>query len=502
MLPRVLLLVAASIWGWTFVATKILLEELGPVEVFALRLAIGVPFLGLVLLVRRVPWRFERADVRPLVLAAAVLTVHFLVQIVGLMSTTATNTSWIISVSPLAVAVLSFLVLGERIGRGGVAGIAIATVGILLLVSRGRLGDLGWLRSTGDWLALASAHTWALYTVMTRDLVRRREPLAVAFGILLIAGVFTGALFAVSADLASVRALSPRGLAALLYLAIPGLALGQWFWQEGVARLGATRAGLFLYLEPIATVLLAVPLLGESFGLFMALGGGLVLAGVYVGQERQPARSRDAEEDVPYTEDLQSPDGATAWADTAEQKRPARGPIRRAIGERLETLAPGSRVLELGSGPGLLAEHVLSRCPQLASYTLFDFSEPMLEMSRARVGRFAAARFVLGDFRQDDWTRHVSGPYDAVVSMQAVHEVRHTRHVPRLYEQIRAMLAPGGLFLVCDRTPEDDTPRSRALFMTAEEQAEALQQAGFVDVQLVMAADALAFCTCRKPSVG
>jgi hypothetical protein len=51
-----------------------------------------------------------------------------------------------------------------------VAGIAVATLGILLLVSRGDIASLGWLRSTGDWLVLASAHTWAVYTVVTRDL--------------------------------------------------------------------------------------------------------------------------------------------------------------------------------------------------------------------------------------------------------------------------------------------------------------------------------------------
>lgn len=60
MLPRVLLLSAVVIWGWTFVATKILLAELGPVEIFALRLVIGAPFLGGVLIVKRVPLRFAR----------------------------------------------------------------------------------------------------------------------------------------------------------------------------------------------------------------------------------------------------------------------------------------------------------------------------------------------------------------------------------------------------------------------------------------------------------
>jgi len=284
MLPRILLLSAVVIWGWTFVATKILLAELGPVEIFTLRLAIGVPFLGGVLAAKRVPLHFAPADVRPLLLGGTIFAVHFLIQIVGMTTTTATNTGWILSVSPLALAVLSFLFLGERIGWAGIGGIGIATAGILLLVSRGDLADLDWLRNTGDWLILASAHTWAFYTVATRDLVRRRHPLAVTFTILLIAGAFMAVLFAASADLESIRSLSPRGIAALLYLAIPGLALGQWFWQEGVANLGATRAGLYLYLEPLATMTLAVPLLGEPFGPVAAIGGGLVLAGVYVGQ--------------------------------------------------------------------------------------------------------------------------------------------------------------------------------------------------------------------------
>ena len=284
MLPRVLLLIAVVIWGWTFVATKVLVAELGPVEIFALRLAIGLPFLGAILVLKRVRLRFTREDARPLLLGGAVFTLHFLVQIAGIESTTATNTGWIVSVSPLALAALSFVFLGERIGPRGVAGIAIATAGILLLVSRGDLADLGWLRSTGDWLVLASAHTWALYTVATRNLSRRREPLAVTFAILLIAAVPTAILFAASADLTAVRGLSTPGIVALLYLAIPGLALGQWFWQEGVAKLGAARAGLWLYLEPLATLTLAVPLLREPFDLFVVLGGAAVLAGVWVGQ--------------------------------------------------------------------------------------------------------------------------------------------------------------------------------------------------------------------------
>lgn len=292
MLPHVLLFLAVVVWGWTFVATKIVVAEISPVEVFTLRLAIGLPFLGVVLLAKRVPLAFTREDAKPLLIGGGIFTLHFLVQITGLEITTATNTAWIITITPLILAVLSVLFPGERIGWNGVIGIGIATTGILLLVSRGRLGDLSWLRSTGDWLALASAHTWAFYTIATRDLVRRRHPLAVTFAILATALLLTAPLFAAAGSVEAVRSLSPRGIVAMLYLAIPGMALGHWFWQEGVAALGGARSGLYLYLEPLATVGLAVPLLGEPFGPFIAFGGAMVLVGVWIGQRqaRKPAR--------------------------------------------------------------------------------------------------------------------------------------------------------------------------------------------------------------------
>ena len=284
MLPHFLLLAAVVIWGWTFVATKILLAEVGPIEVFALRVAIGLPCIGALLRLKRVPLQFDADDARPMLLGGTVLTLHFVVQIAGIATTTATNTAWIITVTPLALAGLSLLLLRERIPRSGVLGILVATMGVLLLVSRGDLRGLGWIRSTGDWLVLVSAHTWALYTVVTRNLARRRDPLAVTFGILCVTAVGAATLFVAFGDVARVRALSPQGIAATIYLAVFGLALGQWFWQTGVARLGAARAAVYLYVEPLATVALAVPLLGEQVGVTTAVGGALVLVGVYLGQ--------------------------------------------------------------------------------------------------------------------------------------------------------------------------------------------------------------------------
>jgi drug/metabolite transporter (DMT)-like permease len=281
------LLFCAIIWGWTFVATRICLQYLNPVELLGLRFLTALPLLLVVILVKRIRFVFTRRELRAILLGSLVITVHFLIQITGLKYTSATNTGWIIAVSPLVMAVLAFLLLHERLSRRALWGIVIATSGILLLVSRGRLMSFEWLGSVGDWLVLVSAHTWALYTIVIRDVTRTRNPLAVTVAVLTPPAVIILGYMALYSDWSKMVSMPADGVVSILFLGLLGLALGHWFWQEGVSRVGAARAGIYLYLEPVATTVLAVPYLNEEFGPLTALGGLLVLTGVYVAERRR-----------------------------------------------------------------------------------------------------------------------------------------------------------------------------------------------------------------------
>jgi hypothetical protein len=64
--------------------------------------------------------------------------------------------------------------------------------------------------------------------------------------------------------------------------------------------------------------------------------------------------------------------------------------------------------------------------------------------------------------------------------MQSVHEVRHKRHVPRLYQDVRQLRRPGGSLMVCDGVPRDASLRWTSLNVTPEEQITAFTEAGFV----------------------
>lgn len=289
MRAKLLLVFCIVVWGWTFVATKICLAYLDPVELVGARFLIGVPLLLAVVLARRVPVRFARADAAPLAVGAGIITAHFLIQATALRYTSATHTGWMIAVIPLMIALLAQVFLKERVEQRVWTGIGIATAGIVLLVSKGRLGSLGWLENPGDWLALLSTVTWSVYTITTRDLSRSRDPLSVTLAVYTPLFLLGLGVIALRSGLAPLLALPPTGAAALAFLVVLGT-IAQWFWQIGIARVGAARAGVFLYLEPIATTALAVPLLQESFGALAAAGGLLILAGVWWA-ERSAGRS-------------------------------------------------------------------------------------------------------------------------------------------------------------------------------------------------------------------
>jgi hypothetical protein len=102
------------------------------------------------------------------------------------------------------------------------------------------------------------------------------------------------------------------------------------------------------------------------------------------------------------------------------------------------------------------------------------------------------------DFKSETWTEQVDGPFDFVLSLQAVHELRHKRHALRLYTQLRSVLSPGAQVLICDHLPEGaHTPRHRVLYLSQEENLAAFSQAGFSSVDVVWSEHDMAFYRAR-----
>jgi SAM-dependent methyltransferase len=183
---------------------------------------------------------------------------------------------------------------------------------------------------------------------------------------------------------------------------------------------------------------------------------------------------------------------AQHWLDTADDRYPARAAFWPLFADELRTaFVRPPRVLELGAGPGMLAERLLGAVP-VETYALVDVSPAMHALARARLAPHAArTRFITADYGASDWTQGL-GSYDALVSLQAIHEVRRKERVPAVYRAARAHLTQGAVALICDRCLSAEHPGDETLHMTAPEHERALREGGFEEVRLLARAGELA----------
>lgn len=183
------------------------------------------------------------------------------------------------------------------------------------------------------------------------------------------------------------------------------------------------------------------------------------------------------ETDVPSPIDLRQMSDAQQWADGAMKIRPWRTEFFFAFADALRD-GGAHRVLELGSGPGFLAAHLLNSLPEI-EYVALDFSPAMHQLAAARLDSDARrVTFVERNFRDPAW-RDGIGLFDHVVTNQAVHELRHKRHARLLHAQVREVLQPGGRYLVCDHFAGEGGMKNDQLYMSIDEQRVALKDAGF-----------------------
>lgn len=149
---------------------------------------------------------------------------------------------------------------------------------------------------------------------------------------------------------------------------------------------------------------------------------------------------------------------------------------RRPLLHRVATLLPipadvPVRILDVGGGYGLLTAEVLRAFPR-GQVVLHDFSEPMLAHARDQLAPFAdRIAYRLADLRDPAWISQVDGPYDAVVSSIAIHNVRDPRVIRRIYADIWTLVRPGGCFVNIDYLVPGG-PRMRTLYRRASGQAD------------------------------
>ncbi|MFI5262653.1 MAG: DMT family transporter [Candidatus Limnocylindrales bacterium] len=278
------LLVTVVIWSANFSAVKVGVGAIAPLAFAVVRFALGA-VVTVAVVVGREGWpRFQRRDL-PLLLAAAVtgITINQAAFVGALHATTAVNVALLIGTIPVWTAVIAVLSHQEHVTRSLWLAIAAGLMGATLIVAGGHEA-VGGLNVVGELLALLTAASWAVYSVLIRPLMQRYSAFQLS-AFMMVVGTLILVPFAIPDLVAQDWAAVPANAwLALLYAAILSVSVTNILYFTAIHRIGASRAALFTYLEPFLGALLAVVLLGESIGLLQLLGGAVVLGSVAVGR--------------------------------------------------------------------------------------------------------------------------------------------------------------------------------------------------------------------------
>ncbi len=269
---------AGGLWGTGFFFGKIAMREMSSAHMVLYRLLFACLGLSPILVLRRPG--LDRRGWRILLIASLLgIPMQFLFQFAGLARTTVSHAALMVGTLPVILAVGASIFAHERLDRIGWVALAASSTGTALIAltssHHGSHGDMPSL--IGDLLVVLSLVISLGWILLNQRLLRDHSPLVVtAYG--LTAGTVMLAVWVFSVDGPPPVHIS---LTAWLALAASGLlctASTTLLWNWGLTRVPASRAGVFLNLEPLIGSLLGVFVLGESLGPVAWLGGAMILA--------------------------------------------------------------------------------------------------------------------------------------------------------------------------------------------------------------------------------
>lgn len=284
----VTLAAVTMVWGGTFVAGRFLAGSLSPMFAASLRFLLASAALLGFLWLARIPLKrpTPRQWLQLMLLGFFGIFFYNLCFFYGLQYINASRASLIVALNPAVIGFASWLLFKERLGRLKVAGIAICIGGAcLVIVSRNpqllAATAQAWI---GDLLILGCVLGWGVYSLFSRNLNQTLGPVQTVTYSILIGTLLLWALAAVRGELrwTALSALGTAQWLSLLYLGVLGSALAYIGYYDGLRKIGATRSGVFIALNPLTAVIFGALLLGEQLTPVMWLGGALILSGIYL----------------------------------------------------------------------------------------------------------------------------------------------------------------------------------------------------------------------------
>lgn len=278
LLAHAAMLSVAIIYGVNYYVIKGVLEVVSPFALLGFRIGSGVLFFGVLAWGK---WKFDRSDWWRLAACGLFgVAMNQLFFIWGMSKTSPVNGGVIMTLTPVLILIIAWLLKEERMTGRRILGMAIAFGGAVLLSTNGKNISLGGEGVLGDVMVFINACSYAVYLVLVRPLVAKYPPMPL-FSVLFAIGSIIVVPFAAPA-VASVSwgAISGSILWGVVYIIIFVTILAYTLNAWALRRVPSSQVGVYIYLQPMLVALLSPWLLSTPLTLWQWMYIGMVLAGV------------------------------------------------------------------------------------------------------------------------------------------------------------------------------------------------------------------------------
>lgn len=283
---HILALVTVSLWGVTFVSTKVLIQQgLTPIAIFLYRSIIAWACLVLI-----APKRLFADSLKDELWMVSLGffggSLYFAAENHALECTLVANVSLIVCIAPLVTAFLSMLFFpDEKPGWKLFVGAAIALIGVALVVFNGQV--VFQLSPWGDFLTAVAAVSWASYCIVLKHLGNSYDAAFITrkvffYGCLTLIPFICLEPWEIHLDVFFRLPV----LGNLLFLSVIASMLCFLMWNRAQKELGPIIATNYIYIVPLVGLLTSVVLLGEPVNTAMLIGCAMILSGVFLGQQK------------------------------------------------------------------------------------------------------------------------------------------------------------------------------------------------------------------------
>lgn len=282
-----LLAFVSLVWAGSFVAVRLAVKEISPVDLGFLRFLVATPFMVLILLLSKKETRLPAKELLSLsVLGLTGVTLLYIFQFIGIEYTTASTSAVLINTNVIFIVLLSATFLKEKFPLRKSAGIAFSFVGVLVVIFAQMTNESIAFSNVfliGCIFIILSAFCWAIYSIVGKRLLDKYDPFTVTTYAFVLGTIFF--LPVILPDITDViQGVSFNGWMAILYLALICSVFGYVAWYYALSRLEAGRAAVFLNLIPLFTIVISF-FTGEIPTFIFLIGAILIIYGVYLTQK-------------------------------------------------------------------------------------------------------------------------------------------------------------------------------------------------------------------------